>query len=101
MLLVLAADQYFLAGNYLYALELLERLVSIDPRQPAYHGRLAEAYLRTGRDADALASARRALSIAPDNSFGNFAMGRIFYELGQHHEAIEAFSQRSAQRNSG
>ncbi|HSI88230.1 MAG TPA: tetratricopeptide repeat protein [Pyrinomonadaceae bacterium] len=92
VLLVLAADQYFLAGDYLYAQELLERLVTLRPQHPAYHGRLAEAYLRSGRDADALASARRALSIAPDDSFGNFAMGLLFYELGQHHEAIEAFS---------
>src|SRR5690606_3442933 len=47
----------------------------------------------------ALASARRALSIAPDDSFGNFAMGLLLYELGQHLEAAEAFSKvRSTER---
>ena len=92
ILLVLGSDQYFLRGDYLYAQELLERLVTLQPQQPAYHGRLAEVYLRLGRDADALASARRALTLAPDSSFGNYAMGLLFFELGQHHEAIEAFA---------
>ncbi len=92
ILLVLGADEYFYNGNYLYAQELLERLTSLYPDVPGYHGRLAELYLRTGRDTDALASARKALSLASDSSFGNFAMGLIFHELGQHHDAIEAFS---------
>lgn len=90
-LLAMGADISISTRNYRYALELLQRLVSIDPDQARYHGRLAEVQLRLGEDAGALASARRALSLEISNPYANFAMGLIFFELGANEEAADSF----------
>ncbi|MBA2379715.1 MAG: tetratricopeptide repeat protein [Blastocatellia bacterium] len=82
-------------GNYARAVVILESLVRLRPSASRYHGMLAHAYVRLERDADALAAARTALQIDPQDSFANFAMGSIFFELGQHVEAIESFSRVS------
>lgn len=87
-----AADFYAGTGNYDYAATLLESLVNMRPETARYHGALAEAYLKLGRDADSLASARTALRLEPSNPYANYAMGLIFYELGQHEEAADSFS---------
>jgi tetratricopeptide (TPR) repeat protein len=62
------------------------------PDVSRFHGILAEVYLRLGRDTDALASARTALRLEPLNPYANYAMGLIFFELGQHDEAVDSFS---------
>jgi tetratricopeptide (TPR) repeat protein len=52
---------------------------------------LAETYLKQGRDAEALAAARAALQLEPLGPYGNYALGLIFFELGQNEEATEVF----------
>jgi tetratricopeptide (TPR) repeat protein len=91
LLLNLAADFYLRDRNFSYAANLLETLISMRPNASAYHGMLAEVYLRLGRDAESLASARTALRLEPTNPYANFAMGLIFFELGQHEESAESF----------
>ncbi|HEV8592969.1 MAG TPA: tetratricopeptide repeat protein [Pyrinomonadaceae bacterium] len=95
LLLQLAAEYYAQVGNPTYAAELYERLVRIDPSSSVFHGRLAYMYMRLERDENALASARRSLQLAPDNPFANYAMGRLFFELGQHDESSAAFKRAS------
>lgn len=91
MALVVAADASLLNRNFSYAVSLLESLVSLNPNVAMYHGLLAEAYLRVARDSESLASARTALRLDPDNPYGNYALGSIFFELGQHEEAVQSF----------
>ncbi|MCC7306448.1 MAG: tetratricopeptide repeat protein [Acidobacteria bacterium] len=92
VILAFAADFNALAGNYSDAAILLQSLVNMRPETASYRGALAEAYLYLGRDVDSLASARTALRLEPLNPFANYAMGLIFYELGQHEEAADSFS---------
>lgn len=74
------------------ASELLQRLIGLEPENAKYHAFIAEVYLRSGRDEDALRAARKALTIDPTDAQANFAMGLLFHELGQHEEASESFA---------
>lgn len=90
LILELGVKFYLSEGNFAQTVVLLEQLIAINPTVVAYHGQLADSYLKTGRDLEALASARKALDIEPENPFGNYVMGLIFFELGQHEEAAAA-----------
>lgn len=92
ILLLVAVDIYLYNRNFVYAVMLLESLVRMRPDVSKFHGLLAETYLRLGRDTDALASARTALRLEPLNPYANYAMGLIFFELGQHDEAVDSFA---------
>lgn len=78
--------------QFRFAEELLIRLTELEPRSAEYVGRLAEVQLRMGKDAEALASARRALSLDRRDPYANFSLGLVFFELGGHEEAVESFS---------
>jgi tetratricopeptide (TPR) repeat protein len=97
LILMLAVDHYLAERNYSYAVGLQESLVALKPSVARHHGVLAEIYLRLDRDADSLRSARTALRLEPINPYANYAMGLIFFEFGQHEEAIESF--RKVQTN--
>ncbi len=90
-LLALATDFYFESGNFPYTAELLQRLTSLKPNAAIYHGFLAEVLLALERDTESLSEARKALHLEPDSPYANYAMGLIFFELGQHEEAEQAF----------
>lgn len=90
-ILGISSDTAIHVGNYQLAEELLLRLVSIRPQHAKAWGRLAEVQLRLGKDVESLQSARTSLKIDRLDPFGNFAMGSIFFELGEHQEAIESF----------
>lgn len=87
----LTAEIYFEAGNYAYVAELLRRLIGMRPDGAIYYGLLAETLLKLEQDEEALAAARTALRLEPANSYANYAMGLIFFELGQHEEAADSF----------
>lgn len=88
--IVLAAAEHYSTGNPSYSAELFEKLIRIDP-SARNHARLAEIYLRLEREPEAVAAAREALEIEPDNPFANYFMGKLFFELGLHEEAAAAF----------
>ncbi len=96
LILLIAADVNILNGNFAYAATLLESLVSMKPDAARYHGMLAEVYLRLARDADSLSEARTAIKLDSQNPYANYAMGLIFFELGQHEEAVESFTKISS-----
>lgn len=91
-ILRVAVNIHMATRNFEYAATLLERLITFEPDVAEHHGRLAQAYLKLGRDVRSLAEARRAIELDNTDPFGNFAMGLIFYELGQYEEAAESFS---------
>jgi tetratricopeptide (TPR) repeat protein len=63
-------------GNYPRAIENLEGLVRLDPRNPYVHAQLASVYQVAGRPRDAVASLRQAIELNPD--FGE-GFGRLFF----------------------
>lgn len=87
-----AANYYEKIGDLAYAAQLLESASRLPPAGAYFFARLAEVYLKLNREEDAVASARRSLSIEPNNSHANYFMGKIFLELGLNQEAGEAFS---------
>lgn len=91
-ILAMAADHQLAIRNYEYSAELLKRLLILKPDAAGYYGRLAEVNLKLERDAEALAAARKALELDPNNIYANYGMGLIFFELGQHEESIASFS---------
>lgn len=92
IILVQATDFYIRTKQYGLAVGLLESLTSIWPNTAKYHGVLAQVFLLLGEDARSLGSARTALRLDAADPYGNYAMGRIFFELGQHDEAVESFA---------
>jgi len=97
LLLAAAADHYSQNGNDPLAANLFEQLIRLNPTSAFYHARLADVYLRLERDSDALAAARKALELEPDNPFANYFMGKLFFELGQHEEASASFKKISGE----
>jgi len=91
LLLGLAAWYYKDVGNLIYAAELYEHLLRVNAAPALYHARLAVVYVLMERDADALSHARKALELEPNNPYALYAMGRLFFELGQNDEAANAF----------
>lgn len=91
LVLVAAVDFYIESQNFVHAATLQEALVAMKPSVARHHGVLAEIYCRLDRDDDSLRSARTALRLEPNNPYANYAMGLIFFEFGQHEEAIESF----------
>ncbi len=92
LVLLTAADVSILNRNFSNAVSLLESLVAMRPDVAMYHGLLSEVYLRLARDAESLSEARTALRLEPSNPYASYAMGLIFFELGQHEEAVESLS---------
>lgn len=92
LILLIAVDHYIGERNFSQAAVLQESLVALKPSVARHHGVLAEIYLRLDRDVDSLRSARTALRLEPTSPYANYAMGLIFFEFGQHDEAIDAFS---------
>ena len=67
-----AADAYIKAGKFDRALELYEAAVAANPSVAQYHANLAGLYLNGGRKEEAIAAARRAGELDPEN-FGKAA----------------------------
>ena len=62
-----AADAYIKAGKFDRALELYEAAVAANPSVAQYHANLAGLYLNGGRKEEAIAAARRAAELDPEN----------------------------------
>jgi tetratricopeptide (TPR) repeat protein len=90
--LEVAAESYSWQRNRQMAVELWEQLLRQDPNSAYYEARFALACLDVEREPEAIAAARRALEIEPNNPFAHFCMGRLFLELGQHADAANAFN---------
>lgn len=89
----LAADYYYnIERDLPYVTALFERLVNMQPNSAYFHARLADLYLRSDRGVEAVAEARRSLTLEPSNPYGNYFMGKLLLELGQNQDAGEAFS---------
>ena len=82
---------YLENGNPARASAMYEKLAQAHSQSAVYQINLADSYLRLERDADALAAARKAIALEPQNAAAYYFSGRIYFELGQHEEAANAF----------
>ncbi len=73
--------------RYDEAVEPLRFLVDHRPDAAEAHLRLAQCFLRSGRDAPALAAVRRARQVAPDWPDMHLELGRIALRLGEFEDA--------------
>jgi len=77
------------------ALGLLERACRLDPDDPEFRARLAEALFRLCRFEDAEREARRAVAAEPGLPYGHWALGLALEYTSDHDEADRAFAAAS------
>jgi tetratricopeptide (TPR) repeat protein len=73
------------------AMEVLQKAIENNPRDPdSWHG-LGEIYCALDRHQEAEAAFRKVLELAPDHAFAWNGLGNVYVETGQPNEAITAF----------
>lgn len=95
-LLSLAGDLYIDAVRFDLALSYFQTLSTLYPKNIAYQVKLAQCYLRTERDSEAVAAANKVIEIEPKNSAAHYILGKVYYEIGLNEDALSAF-QRSVE----
>ena len=78
------------------AQDLLEQAARIAPREPRIHENLGQVFLRTGRDADAVAEFGAAVKLAPGNPRYHFLLGQACRRNGDDGRAREEFAKSAA-----
>ena len=78
------------------AQDLLEQAARIAPREPRIHENLGQVFLRTGRDADAVAEFGAAVKLAPGNPRYHFLLGQACRRNGDDARAREEFAKSAA-----
>lgn len=93
----LTADFYYLreqseyAGHlYQQAIDDIEKAVDMAPQDPVYQTEKASVELRVGLTDDAIASAREAVRLAPDQADGHLLLGLGLCVKGQKKEGLES-----------
>ena len=93
----LTADFYYLreqseyAGHlYQQAIDDIKKAVDMAPQDPVYQTEKASVELRVGMTDDAIASAREAVRLAPDQADGHLLLGLGLCVKGQKKEGLES-----------
>ena len=93
----LTADFYYLreqseyAGHlYQQAIDDIKKAVDMAPQDPVYQTEKASVELRVGLTDDAIASAREAVRLAPDQADGHLLLGLGLCVKGQKKEGLES-----------
>jgi tetratricopeptide (TPR) repeat protein len=79
------------SGQPAAAIELIQRAISLNGRNPSYHANLGTALEVSERRDDAIAAYRRALDIKADYPEAHFKLGAALEAAGQHGEAAPSF----------
>jgi tetratricopeptide (TPR) repeat protein len=77
-----AADLALRSSDDRAALELMRRVIDVDPGDPAAHARVGELHLRMGDRAAAAEAWRQSLLIEPRNSGVQLKLAALYRELG-------------------
>lgn len=92
----LTADFYYLreqsefAGHlYQQAIDDIKKAVDMAPQEPAYHAEKASVELRVGMIDDAIASAREAIRLAPEQADGHLLLGLGLCAKEQKQEGLQ------------
>ena len=93
----LTADFYYLreqaeyAGHlYQQAIDDIRKATDMAPQEPLYHSEKASVELRVGMTDDAIASAREAIRLAPEEPDGHLLLGLGLCVKGQKKEGLES-----------
>lgn len=86
----------FTAGNVPGAAAIYERALALAPESVDVRLNLANAWLRLGRDADAIAMAREALRLDRNNAAAYYLMGCADMHLSDWTAAVQAFQESQA-----
>jgi superkiller protein 3 len=89
--LELAGDLYINEVKFDLALPYFQTLSSLFPKNVAYQVKLAQCYLRTEHDSEAVAAANKVIEIEPKNAAAYYILGKVYYEIGLNDEALIAF----------
>ena len=100
MLVVLGILTWRQAGVYKDEITFFSHVVSVNPRQPLAHRRLAGKLVQAGRLQEALAAGRFAVEQLPDFPEAHFALGQAFLGLGRFDDAEKSF-RRALEFNAG
>jgi len=80
LLTYVEAMRYASQGDYTRAIEVLRKVIELDPQAPQPHVMLAEIYYRQGKNGDARREAEAALKLDPQESGGHSILGQIYRE---------------------
>jgi Flp pilus assembly protein TadD len=76
--------------------QLLEQAAKIAPKEPRIHENLGQAYLRTGRAADAVKEIAAAVTLAPENPRYHYLLGQAYRRQGDDAHAKQEFARSAA-----
>ena len=79
------------SGHFQVAVDLIERAIRVDDRNPHFHNNLGQACRALGRTEDAVGHYERALSLDPVNADASCNLGNTLLDLGRADEAIAAY----------
>jgi protein O-GlcNAc transferase len=77
-------------GEHREAVELINRAITVNPRQSTYHNNLGNVLKTLNRTDDAIAAYNSALKLAPSNAQAQNNLGVALNIQGRHQEALEA-----------
>jgi len=98
--MALAAEHYK-AGRLQEAIEVLSRLVALEPENSNAHFRLATVLGKAAMTEESAVSYQRCLDLEPNHSGALLGLGHMFKTLGRRQEGIEAYLRCIEQKPNG
>jgi adenylate cyclase len=100
-LMIIIAMSYYYQCDYLYALEVAQRTVSLCPEHPLAHRWVAVSLGRLGRTSEAAEALRKAMAVSP-SSFDFFTRARPPWMRHENHEhMLDGLRKAGWNENSG
>lgn len=79
------------ARKFDLAMQLIDRSIQVNPRQPGYYANRAQLLSMMGRIDEAVAAYRMALSLDPNLLEANYNLGHLLRQQGDIHRAVEHY----------
>ena len=92
------ATTYIKDGDYPSAVDLLTRLVELDPKNIRYRYTLGRALFLSGQNEAAIAKANEILKNDPSYALAHYLTGKAYGKLNKHEDALSAY-QRAAEHD--
>ncbi|KAI4997085.1 hypothetical protein ZWY2020_052427 [Hordeum vulgare] len=85
------ANDEYMAGNYVEAVDYYERAIAVDPGEPAYWSNKAAALMAMGRLLDAVADCREAIKVDPSFGRAHHRLGTLHLRTGHGDRAAKQY----------
>ena len=83
-----------ISGNIPMAMQLLKRAAEVDAKNKFVWYLLAEAYLATRQNEDAIAALNKQIELNPYDEFAYNALGRAYWQERKYDDAVTAFNKQ-------